>query len=109
MANAIVISDRRSDAQHAAFAIADRLRRAFGQDDAFLGRGEVEGGDDWSESIRGALAAARTVLVVIGPSWLRCADDCDRRRPNDPEDCVGREICQTQVREGQQQSMVISV
>ncbi len=109
MANAIFISYRRSDAQHAAFAIADRLRWAFGQDQVFLDRGAIEGGEDWSEAIRSALLAARIVLVVMGPGWLRCADDWGRRRLDDHRDWVRREVCEALVREGQQLCTVIPV
>jgi pterin-4a-carbinolamine dehydratase len=94
MANSIFISYRRSDSQHAAFAIADRLRWAFGQDEVFFDRRSIDGGDEWSEAIKGALAAARVVLIVIGSTWLRVADEWGRRRLDNPKDWVRREICE---------------
>jgi hypothetical protein len=36
MANSIFVSYRRFDSQHATFAIADRLRWAFGADEVFF-------------------------------------------------------------------------
>ena len=109
MANSVFISYRRSDSQHAAFAIADRVRWAFGQDEVFLDRGSIEGGDDWSESIRSALESAKVVLVVMGASWLRTADDWGRRRLDDPKDWVRREVCEALTRQGQQLNTVIPV
>ena len=109
MANSVFISYRRSDSQHAAFAIADRVRWAFGQDEVFLDRGSIEGGDDWSESIQAALVWAKVVLVVIGTSWLRTADDWGRRRLDDPKDWVRREVSEALRRQGQQLNTVIPV
>jgi pterin-4a-carbinolamine dehydratase len=109
MANSIFISYRRSDSQHAAFAIADRLRWAFGQDEVFFDRGSIEGGDEWSESIRNALQSARVVLVVIGARWLRIADEWGRRRLDDPNDWVRREVCEALARQGAAQAEVIPV
>lgn len=109
MANSVFISYRRSDSQHAAFAIADRVRWAFGQDEVFLDRGSIEGGDDWSESIRSALVSAKVVLVVMGASWLRTADEWGRRRLDDPKDWVRLEVCEALTREGQQLNTVIPV
>jgi pterin-4a-carbinolamine dehydratase len=100
MANSIFISYRRSDSQHAAFAIADRVRWAFGQDEVFFDRGSIEGGDEWSESIKNALQSAKVVLVVIGASWLRVADAWGRRRLDDPKDWVRREVCEALARQG---------
>lgn len=109
VANSIFISYRRVDSQHAAFAIADRIRWAFGQDEVFFDRGSIEGGDEWSESIRNALALAKVVLVVIGPGWLRVADEWGRRRLDDPKDWVRREVCEALARQGEALTEVITV
>ena len=92
MPNSVFISYRRSDSQHAAFAIADRMRWSFGADEIFFNRGSIEGGDIWPQSIQEALASAKVVLVIIGPTWLRTADKWGRRRIDDPKDWVQREI-----------------
>jgi pterin-4a-carbinolamine dehydratase len=93
MPNSVFISYRRSDSQHAAFAIADRMRWSFGTEEIFFDRGSIEGGDSWPQSIQKALASAKLVLVIIGPTWLSTADKWGRRRIDDPEDWVQREIC----------------
>lgn len=109
MANSIFMSYRRSDSQHAAFAIADRVRWAFGQDEVFFDRGSIEGGDEWSESIKNALLSAKVVLVVVGASWLRVADEWGRRRLDDPKDWVRREVCESLARQARELSQVIPV
>jgi pterin-4a-carbinolamine dehydratase len=93
MPNAIFLSYRRSDSQHATLGIADRLRWSFGVDEVFLDRGSIEAGLEWSQVIQQALAQAKVVVVIIGPGWLRSADVWGRRRLDDSRDWVRREIC----------------
>jgi pterin-4a-carbinolamine dehydratase len=109
MASSVFISYRRSDSQHAAFAIADRLRWAFGQDEVFFDRGSIEGGQEWSASIRNALQSAKVVLVVIGAAWLRVADDWGRRCLDDDRDWVRLEVCEALVRQAQGLTTVLPV
>jgi hypothetical protein len=45
-----------------------------------------------ADCARNAIAAANVVLVVIGPDWLRAHDESWRRRIDDPNDWVRREI-----------------
>jgi pterin-4a-carbinolamine dehydratase len=93
MPQSIFISYRRSDSQHAVFAIADRLRWAFGPEEIFMDRSSIESGDDWPESLRRGVEAAKVMIVVIGPSWLTAAGKWGRRRIDDPEDWVRKEVC----------------
>jgi pterin-4a-carbinolamine dehydratase len=92
MANSIFISYRRSDSQHATFAIADRLRWAFGPEEVFFDRGSITAGNAWPESLRRGLEAARVFVLIIGNTWLKTADQWGRRRIDDPDDWVRREI-----------------
>jgi pterin-4a-carbinolamine dehydratase len=92
MPNSIFISYRRLDSQHATFAIADRLRWAFGGDEVFFDRGSIRAGHEWPDSLRRALETAKVFVIVIGESWLTTADRWGRRRIDDPEDWVRREI-----------------
>jgi pterin-4a-carbinolamine dehydratase len=92
VAKPIFISYRRSDSQHAAFAIADRLGWAFGHEHVFFDRSSIEGGDTWPDAIREAVSRATVVLVIIGKGWLRVADDWGRRRLDNPNDWVHQEL-----------------
>jgi len=93
MPQSIFISYRRSDAQHAAFAIADRLRWAFGPEEIFMDRSSIESGDDWPDSLRRGVEAAKVMVIVIGPTWLTAQGNWGRRRIDDPQDWVRKEVC----------------
>jgi pterin-4a-carbinolamine dehydratase len=94
MATSIFLNYRRSDSQHAAFAIANRLEWEFGEKEVFLDRGSIESGAKWPETIRDSLASAKVIVVLIGPTWLRTHDEWGRRRLDHPEDWVRIEICE---------------
>lgn len=90
-AESIFISYRRTDSQHAVFAIADRLRSTFGPQKVFLDRSVIKPGDEWPTSLRRAVKGAAVVLPVIGERWLTTADESGRRRIDDENDWVRRE------------------
>lgn len=92
MAHDIFISYRRSDAQHAAFALQAHLARAFGEERVFLDRNRLDAGVDWPAGLAQAISEARIVLALQGPGWLRAADEWGRRRLDDPQDWVRREL-----------------
>lgn len=92
MPQSVFISYRRLDSQHATFAIADRLRWAFGADEIFFDRGSIRSGNDWPDSLREGLEVAKVMVVVMGNAWLTTAGDWGRRRIDDPKDWVRKEI-----------------
>ncbi|MBL8437259.1 MAG: 4a-hydroxytetrahydrobiopterin dehydratase [Zoogloeaceae bacterium] len=92
MAPSIFISYRRSDAQHAAFALAERLGRVFGEDEVFLDRTRIETGAPWPQRLEESVGAARVVLALIGPGWLRADDEWGRRRIDQKADWVRAEL-----------------
>lgn len=92
MPHSIFISYRRLDSQHATFAIADRLRWAFGAEEVFFDRGSIRSGNEWPESLRRGLEVARVLVVVIGKAWLTTSDEWGKRRIDDPNDWVRREL-----------------
>ena len=92
MPNSIFISYRRLDSQHAAFAIADRLRWAFGEGEVFFDRGSIRAGNEWPAVLRRGLEEARVLVLIVGDAWLSTTDKWRRRRIDDPDDWVRREI-----------------
>jgi pterin-4a-carbinolamine dehydratase len=50
-------------------------------------------GDAWEGRIEQALASATILIPVIGPSWLKVADEHGRRRLDNEKDWVRNEIC----------------
>jgi hypothetical protein len=88
----IFISYRREDSQAEATALAGALKRDFGNEEVFLDHSSVDFGSIWPKEIDEALARSKTVLVVIGPKWLGSRDQWERRRIDNEEDWVRREI-----------------
>jgi TPR repeat protein len=88
----VFISYRRSDSAAAAGRLADTLIRHFGADQVFFDRDGIEAGAAFPEVIQRVLDSCQVLLAVIGPQWLWAHDAAGRRRLDDPEDCVHREI-----------------
>ena len=86
------ISYRRQDSSAAARWLLSTVQRCFGPSSAFMDTEAIRMGDDWSERIDNALIKATVVIAVIGPQWLRIADDYGRRRIDKGGDWVRREI-----------------
>jgi hypothetical protein len=88
----IFVSYRRSDSTSAAGRLCDHLIARFGSERVFRDIDSIEAGDDFDQAIRDALRTAIVVIVVIGPRWIDAHDDRGRRRLDDPDDYVRREI-----------------
>jgi hypothetical protein len=88
----IFISYRRQDCPAAMGRLADRLLAEFGADRVFLDVGDIVPGADFVQTLERALAGATVVLALVGPHWLQVAGSDGRRRLDDPQDFVRREI-----------------
>jgi pterin-4a-carbinolamine dehydratase len=88
----IFISYRREDSSAAARWLWDAIRRTFGPATAFMDVEGIASGEEWEERIRSQLTAAKVVIVVIGPHWLRVTDRHGRRRIDRPDDWVRLEV-----------------
>jgi hypothetical protein len=88
----IFINYRRSDAGWPADRLAERLRTAFGNDRVFLDVRSIETGEDFTEEIKSRLERATVLLVLIGKRWLFVQDEHGRRRLDNRNDWVRREI-----------------
>jgi hypothetical protein len=80
----IFISYRREDSSAAARWLWDAIRRTFGPASVFMDVEGIASGEEWEERIRSQLTAAKVVIVVIGPHWLRVTDRHGRRRIDRP-------------------------
>ena len=59
----------------------------------FLDTQTIEPGDHWPDRLTNALESSTYILVLIGKQWLLCGmDQYGRRRIDNPEDWVRREI-----------------
>lgn len=87
----IFLSYRRDDSAGFAGRLADALEQAFGIGSVFRDVDDIRPGEDFVTTIQDRLAEVDVVLVMIGPRWLGAAAE-GRRRLDDPEDFVRREI-----------------
>jgi len=92
MAGEVFISYRRDDAASEAGRLADAIRNQFGPESVFIDTSEIRFGDEWPEALRRAVEDAAVVVAVIGPEWMFARDEYGRRRIDDPDDWVRREI-----------------
>jgi len=95
----IFISYRRSDAGGHAGRLVDALSGYYGDRAMFLDHRGIRGGDEFATELDDALSDAEVVLAVIGPDWLDAKKD-GKRRLDDPDDWVRREITTALERRG---------
>jgi hypothetical protein len=88
----IFISYRREESGHVAGRLSDRLIDRFGPKQVFIDVEAIEPGADFGEVIERAVGGCAVLLAVIGPSWLRAADERGGRRLDDADDMVRLEI-----------------
>lgn len=88
----LFISYRRSDSIDAVRGLYFQLRLRFGSSNVFMDVSAIPSGSVWPERLRRHLDKATAVLVVIGPDWLRVADEYGRRRLDSSADWVRLEI-----------------
>src|ERR1043166_8057345 len=91
-ARKIFISYRRTDTGADVRSLRLILEQAFGPHNVFVDHEAIRVGDKWPQQIERALEAADIVLVAMGPSWLRVADEHGRRRLDHENDWVRNEI-----------------
>ena len=101
----IFISYRREDSAPHAGRICDYLRRVFPSLSIFMDVDAVNPGADFVKSIDANLIDSGVVLAVIGPRWDSVQDSQGRRRLDNAEDYVVRELATAL----QRQSQVIPV
>ena len=94
----IFLSYRRSDAAAQAGRLFDSLKSSLGQGIVFQDVEEIKPGEKWADRLEKMLLECSVVLAVIGPDWLSATDEHHRRRIDDEEDWVRKEI-ETALRE----------
>lgn len=89
----VFLNYRRDDAGGEAIAISSALRKEFGDDSVFMDTSSLQAGTTWPEELQTALRGAETVLVVVGPDWLRAgSNEWGQRRIDREDDWVRQEI-----------------
>jgi hypothetical protein len=87
----IFLSYRREDSEGSTGRLYDRLESKFAGR-VFMDAGTILPGADFVDSIDQAVSSCRVLLVVIGREWLTATDSADKRRLDNPDDFVRREI-----------------
>ena len=89
--NRVFISYRRDDAAGYAGRLEETLERRLGRGSVFRDVLDIPPGEDFVKAIRGRLADAQAVLVLIGPRWAG-GNAGSARRIDDAEDFVRLEV-----------------
>ena len=86
------VSYRRSGASTIAYRLTDELQRVFGEKSVFLDVESISPGIPFAQAIQQSLNQCSVVLIVIGPEWIRMADDEGNRRLDNSDDWVRQEV-----------------
>ena len=81
-----------STAQQAALALHSQLSTRFGPTSVFLDVSAIQAGNIWPDRLRSALKSSTVLLSVIGPRWLKAANQYGQRRLDNENDWVRNEI-----------------
>jgi len=88
----IFISYRRIDTKTRVTSLVSDLSLKFGPNVIFVDTDKIRAGDRWRVEIENSLEAADVLLVAMGDKWLSATDIHHRRRIDNEDDWVRREI-----------------
>lgn len=88
----VFLSYRRDDASGHAGRLYDLLAARYGAERVFMDVDAVPVGSDFDAAISRAMASCDVLIALIGRGWLQATDAGGRRRLDDPDDFVRREI-----------------
>lgn len=88
----IFISYRRDDSRGWAGRLAADLKGGMRRAKIFMDIDDIPPGADWDDYIGQSVRRCDVLLALIGPHWLDAVDAQGRRRIDDPDDVVRREI-----------------
>ncbi len=91
--SAVFISYRREDTEADAGRIYDHLANEFGEDNIYMDVDDIPPSSDFDVELDNALERCKALIAVIGPDWLNITTkNSDKRRLDDPDDPVRKEI-----------------
>jgi TIR domain-containing protein len=88
----LFISYRVADTTTFVDHLYDRLRQEFGETNVFRDNDALGPGEKWTETLESEVRKCDLLLAVIGPTWLEAHDEAHRRRLDQPDDWVRKEI-----------------
>jgi hypothetical protein len=92
MGRPIFLSYRRTDSAGATARLYTDIGERFGTQSVYMDTASMAWGERWATGLERAVTGAAFVIAVIGPDWLRAADEWGRRRIDLPDDWVRREL-----------------
>lgn len=94
MERAVFINYRGEDSHSYGALLHQKLTLHFGEDRVFLDAECIPAGADFVDELLGRVRSALVLLAVIGQRWLTAADSTGRRRIDDPDDWIHRELAE---------------
>lgn len=94
MERAVFINYRGEDSHSYGALLHRDLSVHFGEDRVFLDAECIPAGADFVEELLGRVRSALVLLAVIGQRWLTATDSTGRRRIDDPDDWIHRELAE---------------
>lgn len=88
----VFISYRREDSAGHAGRLFDQLAARLGPHNVFMDVDAIRPGEDFTRAIDERIARCDVMIVMIGKGWLDCKSADGRRRLDDADDFVRREI-----------------
>jgi TIR domain-containing protein len=88
----IFINYRNGDEEGTAMAIERELSRRFGSEQVFFASKSIRLGVNYSHDLLNAVHNCKVLLAVIGSRWLTAADEQGRKRLDNEDDWIRREI-----------------
>lgn len=92
MSARIFISYRSADGTDKATALARDLGRRYGDDQVFLDKDDLRGGEVWRREVAHAIEQRPVLLLLVTPQTFGARNDQGQRRIGDPDDPVRREV-----------------
>ena len=92
MSSSVFVSYRRDDAASDALLVSTAIRDRLGDEAVFMDTKSLTGGEQWPDVLRDAVSVAEVVIAVIGPDWVRIADQWGKRRIDQEDDWVRLEL-----------------
>ncbi len=94
MVGHVFINYRGQDSHSYGALLYTELARRFGAENVFMDAESIPAGTDFVGELLGRVRSAEVMLAVIGPRWLTITDPFGRRRLDDPDDWIRRELAE---------------
>jgi hypothetical protein len=88
----VFVNYRTGDENGTAVLIERELSRQFGSSHVFRAAKSISPGEQWEESILGAVRSSAALVAVIGPRWLTAVNSDGERAIDNASDWTRREI-----------------